>query len=209
MPKHDSITHAGFILPCKILSREIIILPHSQCSLHQCEGRWKAVGSGSFCSYLHRFCNPSALHTPSTAFILGARCSCTHSPSVHAHTPHTLPHARRPPAQEKSTLAMGSAPTFCSTSLIWAVSDRTPAAVQSGGHWLVEGWGQQSGVGEVSILAQCCLDTASSPWLCEHSALDKHPGKDKLWKLPWKTFFFFFFSPNGFPKTLHMFSGLS
>lgn len=30
------------------VSQEIIILPHSQCSLHQCEGRWRAVGSPAF-----------------------------------------------------------------------------------------------------------------------------------------------------------------
>lgn len=58
------------------VSQEIIILPHSQCSLHQCEGRWRAVGSGSLCS-----CLPSLHNAPSRAFISGACCSGTHSPA--------------------------------------------------------------------------------------------------------------------------------
>jgi len=75
------------------VSQEIIILPHSLRSLHQCESRWRAAGSGSLCSCLHRLHNPSALPTPSRAFILGACCSCTHSPSVRAQPPVLSPTA--------------------------------------------------------------------------------------------------------------------
>jgi len=54
--------------------------------------------------------------------------------------------------------------------------------------------------GKVSVLAQCGLGTASAPGLCARSALDNLPGKEKLWKLPRKTFSSSFSVLIGFPR---------
>lgn len=55
--------------------------------------------------------------------------------------------------------AVPTAPLAC---LIWAGRDRTPAAVHTGGHWLLEGWGQQRGESlcRGSALPGLCF----SPW---------------------------------------------
>lgn len=57
-------------------------------------------------------------------------------------------------------------------------------------------------------MAQRCLGSASAPGLREPGALASRPGKDKLRKYTLENFFLFFFSPDGIPKTLHMFSSL-